>query len=62
MLCSFYKYQIYIYMEIFMKLVAMFASCEVTERLEWATNIFYYLSFCIFEFCSIWMYHQFASF
>ena len=44
------------------KLVAMFASCEVTKRLEWETNIFYYLSFCIFEFCSIRMHHQFASF
>ena len=52
----------YIYIEIFMKLVAMFASCEVTERLEWETNIFYYLSFYIFEFCFIRMHHQFANF
>ena len=30
----------YIYMEIFMKLVAMFASWEVTGRLGWEGNLF----------------------
>lgn len=52
----------YIYMEIFMKLIAMFASWEVTRRLGWQRNLFFsYLSFCIFEFCSMSMHHLLAN-